>query len=88
MANIIEYLSDGIYENEDMDTEPPHRGGIVDIPSSESEVEDHGDDVGGDSSVLDSSSDSNLEQNVPSVGPSDGYTAETTHGARQFAYHR
>ena len=31
MANIIDYLSDGLYE-EDMDTEPPR--GIVDIPSS------------------------------------------------------
>ena len=78
MANIIDYLLDGIYENEDMDTEPPHRDGIVDIPSSESEVEYHGGDVERDSSVLDTSSDSNLEQNVPSVGPSDGYTAETT----------
>ena len=78
MANIIDYLSDGIYGGEDMDTEPPHRGGIVDIPSSESEVGGHGGDVEDDSSVLDSSSDSNLKQNVPSVGPSDGYTAETT----------
>ena len=74
MANIIDYLSDGLYE-EDMDTEPPR--GIVDIPYSESEVENHGDDDERDSSVLESSSDSNLVQNVPSVGPSDGHTTET-----------
>ena len=36
MANIIGFLSDGIYEGEDMDTEPPGDG-IVDIPSSETE---------------------------------------------------
>ena len=47
MANIIDYLSDGLYE-EDMDTEPPR--GIVDIPSSESEVENFGDDDERDSS--------------------------------------
>ena len=75
MANIIDYLSDGLYENEDMDTEPPR--GIVDIPSSESEVENFGDDDERDSSVLESSSDSNLVQNVPSVGPSDRQTTET-----------
>ena len=74
MANIIDYLSDGLYE-EDMDTEPPR--GIVDIPFSESEVGDLGDDNERDSSVLESSSDSNLVRNVPSVGPSDGHTTET-----------
>ena len=34
MANIIDYLSDGLYEQEGMDTEPPDDG-VVDIPSSE-----------------------------------------------------
>ena len=76
MANIIGYLSDGLYE-EDMDTKPPQGDGIVDIPSSESEVGDLGDDDERDSSVLESSSDSNLVQNVPSVGPSDRQTTET-----------
>ena len=71
MANIIDYLSDGLYEDMDVDTRPPR--GIVDIPSSESEVENFGDDDERDSSVLVSSSDSNLGQNVPSVGPSDGH---------------
>ena len=78
MANIIDYLSDGIYGGEETDTGHRPRRSIVDIPSSESEVEGHGGDVEDDSSVLDSSSDSNLEHNVPSVGPSDGYTAEPT----------
>ena len=50
----------------------------MDIPSSESEVGDLGGDVGDDSSVLDSSSDSNLEHSVRSVGPGGGYTAEET----------
>ena len=79
MANIIDYLSDGLYE-EEMDTEPPPRRGrrIVDIPSSESEVGDHGDEHEKDSSLLNSSSDSDLERNVLSECPSDGYTAETT----------
>ena len=78
MANIIDYLSDGIYGGEETDTGHRPRRSIVDIPSSESEVEGHGGDVEDDSSVLDSSSDSNLEHNVPSVGPGDGYTAEPT----------
>ncbi len=78
MANIIDYLSDGIYGGEETDTGHRPRRSIVDIPSSESEVEGHGGDVGDDSSVLDSSSDSNLEHSVPSVGPGDGYTADET----------
>ena len=78
MNNVIDYLSDGIYGGEDTDMEPRHRRSIVDIPSSESEVGGHGGDVEDDSSVLDSSSDSNLEHNVPSVGPSGEYTADPT----------
>ena len=61
MANIIGYLSDGLYVEEDMDTGPPG-GRIVDIPSSETEGGDVGDDEQRDSSVLDSSSDSALAQ--------------------------
>ena len=76
MANIIDYLSDGIYEEGDMDTEPPGDG-IVDIPSSETEGGNLGDDEEKDSSILNSSSDSTLRQNVPSVGPGDRYTAES-----------
>ena len=76
MANIIEFLSDGIYEEEGMDTEPPGDG-IVDIPSSETEGGNLGDDEEKDSSILNSSSDSTLVQNVPSVGPSDRHTTES-----------
>ena len=61
---------------EETDTGHRPRRSIVDIPSSESEVGDLGGDVGDDSSVLDSSSDSNLEHSVPSVGPGGGYTAD------------
>ena len=57
MANIIEYLSDGLYDKGDMDTEPPGDG-IVDIPSSETEGGNLGDDEEKDSSILNSSSDS------------------------------
>ena len=57
MANIIEYLSDGLYDEGDMDTEPPGDG-IVDIPSSETEGGNLWDDEEKDSSILDSSSDS------------------------------
>ena len=88
MANIIGYLSDGIYEEEDMDTGTPGDG-IVDIPSSETEGGDLGDDEERDSSVLDSSSDSTLVQNVPSVGPSDRQTTRfCSHGSVQCAYCR
>ena len=59
-----------------MDTEPPGDG-IVDIPSSETEGGNLGDDEEKDSSILNSSSDSTLRQKVPSVGPGDRYTAET-----------
>ena len=76
MANIIDYLSDGLYEGEDMDTEAPDDG-VVDIPSSETEGGNLGDVDEKDSSILNSSSDSPLRQNVPSVGPGNGYTAET-----------
>ena len=71
MANIIDYLSDGLYEGEDMDTEAPDDG-VVDIPSSETEGGNLGDVDEKDSSILNSSSDSPLRQNVPSVGPGDG----------------
>ena len=63
--------------DEDMDVEEPGyaRPCIVDIQTSESEQEDHGEDVRDDSSVLDSSSDSPLEHKVPSFGPGREYTA-------------
>ena len=76
IANIIEYLLDGLYNKGDMDTEPPGDG-IMDIPSSETEGGNLGDDEEKDSSILDSSSDSTPMQKVPSVGPSDRYTAES-----------
>ena len=59
MANIIGYLSDGLYDEGDMDTEPPGDG-IVDIPSSEIKGGNLGDDEEKDSSILNSSSDSTL----------------------------
>ena len=76
MANIIDYLSDGLYDGgEDMDTGPPDDG-VVDIPSSETEPGNFEDVDENDSSLLDSSSDSQAGQNVPSIGPGSGYTAE------------
>ena len=59
-----------------MDTEPPGDG-IVDIPSSETEGGNLGDDEEKDSSILNSSSDSTLVQKVPSIGPSDRHTTES-----------
>ena len=59
-----------------MDTETPGDG-VVDIPSSETEGGNLGDDEEKDSSILNSSSDSTLRQNVPSVSPGDRYTAVT-----------
>ena len=59
MANIIDYLSDGLYEGEDMDTEAPDDG-MVDISSSETEGGNLGDVDEKDSSILNSSSDSCL----------------------------
>ena len=53
-----------------MDVEQPANAAhIVDIQSSESEQEDHGEDIVDDSSVLNSSSDSPAGQVVPSEGP-------------------
>ena len=77
MANIIDYLSDGLHNGwgEDMDTGPSDDG-VVDIPSSETKPGNLGDVDEKDSSLLDSSSDSQVGQNVPSVGPGSGYTAE------------
>ena len=59
-----------------MDTEPPDDG-VVDIPSSETEGGNLGDVDEKDSSILNSSSDSILRQNVPSIGPGDRYMAMT-----------
>ena len=57
MSNIIDYLEDGFDNDEEMETDdPPVEGRIVDIQSSESELEDLGDEIEEDSSVLDSSS--------------------------------
>ena len=58
MSNIIDYLEDGFDNDEEMETDdPPAEGRIVDIQTSESELEDLGDEIEEDSSVLDSSSD-------------------------------
>ena len=49
--------------------EAPKGKHTVDIQTSESEQEDHGDEIRDDSSVLDSSSDPPARHKVPSVGP-------------------
>ena len=59
-----------------MDTdEAPPGNRTVNIQTSESEQGDLGDEIGDDSSVLDSSSDPPARHEVPSVGPDGGYTA-------------
>ena len=59
-----------------MNTEPPGDG-IVDIPSSETEGGNLGDDEEKDSSILNSSRDSTLVQKVPSISPGDRQTTES-----------
>ena len=77
MSNIIDYLDDGFDDKEQMETEDPPPGDqTVDIQTSESELEDHGDYIEEDSSVLDSSNDPPLRHKVPTVGPVGGYTAD------------
>ena len=73
MANIIGYFLDGLYGEEDVDTEP-YGNGIVDIPSSKTGDGDLGDDEGKYFSILDSSSNPILVQNIPSVCPSVRHT--------------
>ena len=52
MSNIIDYLDDGFDDEEEMETEDPPPGDrTVDIQTSESELEDHGDDIEEDSST-------------------------------------
>ena len=76
MSNIIDYLDDDFDVEVEMETDDPSPGKCtVDIQTSESEQEDHGDEIGDDSSVLDSSSDPPARHEVPSVGPGGGYTS-------------
>ena len=82
MANINEYgfLGDGFgcqLEVEEMDVQQPVAACVIDIQTSESEQEDHGEDIVDDSSVLDSSSDSPAGQVTPSEGPGREYTVGT-----------
>ena len=76
MSNIIDFLDDNFDVEVEMETDEAPKGKCtVDIQTSESEQEDHGDEIGDDSSVLDSSSDPPARYEVPSVGPGGGYTA-------------
>ena len=80
MANIddLGFLADGFdQDQDDMDMEeeePVQRRRIVDVQTSESEQEDLGEEIREDSSLLDSSSDSPVEHEVPSVSPGRKYT--------------
>ena len=70
----------------EMETDEASKGKCtVYIQTSESEQEDHGDEIGDDSSVLDSSSDPPARHKVLSIGPGGGYTAGGG-SASQFTY--
>ena len=79
MANIdnLSFLADRFdQDQEDMDMEveePVQRCRIIDVQTSESEQEDLGEEIREDSSRLDSSSDSPVEHEVPSVSPGRKY---------------
>ena len=87
MANVFGYLSDGLYEEEDVDTEP-YGNGLVDFSSSETGNGDLGDDEEKDSSILESSSNPvPMLTDVPSVGPSFRHTAGSVPlDSDQYAY--
>ena len=74
MANIDDRCCD---EEEDMDVEQPPPAHIVNIQTSESEQEDLGEELEGDSSAFNSSRDSPAGQVVPSEGPGGEYMARS-----------
>ena len=75
MANIDEngFLAEGFNQDvEDIEVSRP--GDIVDIQTSDSDQDDHGEELRDNSSVLDSSSDRLVKPVVPSVGSVGGQT--------------
>ena len=77
---ITVFLGDGFdcqSSEEEMDVEQPVAAHIVNVQTSESEQEDHGEDIRDNYSFLDSSSDPPAGQGVLSEGPGREYTARS-----------